>query len=79
MASHAVPARFAEPVPCIEKERLVDEFLAAVYDYNTVQSAQVQALKRGEPWQFDEELTKASERRRKAKSAILEHQKQHGC
>jgi hypothetical protein len=77
--SHAVPARFAGPVRCSEKERLIDEFRNAVYHYNILRSAQVQAVKKDQPFQFEEGFAKASERRRKAKSALLKHLEQHGC
>ena len=49
------------------------------YHYNILRSAQVQAVKKGQPFQFEEGFAKASEGRRKAKSALLKHQKQHGC
>ena len=57
----------------------MDEFLAAVYEYTTIQWAQVEAIKRDGPFQFEEELARASERRINAKYAIIAHQEQHGC
>jgi len=57
----------------------MDEFLAAVHEYTIIQWAQVEAAKNGEPFQFDEVLAGALERRLKAKYAIIEHQAKHGC
>ena len=57
----------------------MDAFLAAVPEYYRFQSAKIEAIKRGEPFQFEEELAKTSERRLQVKYAIVEHQEQRGC
>jgi hypothetical protein len=64
---------------CIEKERLMQEFLAAVSDHHRVQSAQVAALRIGDGFRFEKELAEAAERRLNAKYAIFAHKEQHGC
>ena len=46
----------------------MDEFIAALDDYNIVQSAQIEVIKKEQPFRFEEELARASERRLKALS-----------
>jgi hypothetical protein len=64
---------------CIEKERLMSEYAAAVSECNRMHSAQIAAVKRGEDFPFEEQIAKAAERRENAKYAILAHQQEHGC
>ena len=79
MAAHSAAVSSLRPIRCIEKERLTDEFLAAVHEHIAIQSAQIEAVKANERFQSWEELANALERRHKAKYAIIEHQEQHGC
>ena len=72
-------ATLPKTIRCIEKERLMNEYLTAVSEYNRIQSAQVESVKRGGSFPFEEELAMASERRLNAKYAIIAHQEQHGC
>jgi hypothetical protein len=72
-------ATLPKTIRCIEKERLMNEYLTAVSEYNRIQSAQVEAARREVSFPFEEELVIASERRLNAKYAIIAHQEQHGC
>jgi hypothetical protein len=72
-------ATWPKAIRCIEKERLMTEYVNAVTDQNRIQSAQVESVKRGGSFPFEEELAMASERRLNAKYAIIAHQEQHGC
>ncbi|MDE3161205.1 MAG: hypothetical protein KGM92_20765 [Acidobacteriota bacterium] len=66
-------------IRCIEKERLMQEFLAAISDHHRMQSAQVAALRKGDGFLFEKELAEASERRLNVKYAIIAHKEKHGC
>ena len=64
---------------CIEKERLLKEYAAAVSEFNRMQSAQLAAVLQGEEFRFEEQIAQAAERRENAKYAIIAHQERHGC
>jgi hypothetical protein len=67
------------PLVCIEKQRLLRAFAQAVSEYNRMNTAQVAAVLRGEPVQFQEQIANAGERKDAAKYAILVHEQEHGC
>jgi hypothetical protein len=64
---------------CIERERLLRQFTKAVSDHHRVQTAQVAAVLRGEDFPFQELIAEAAHERDRAKYAVLEHQREHGC
>jgi hypothetical protein len=64
---------------CLEKERLMREFVKAVADYNRMQTAQVEAILRDEDVPFEDEIAEVAELRERAKHAVLIHRRQHGC
>ena len=64
---------------CLEKERLLGAFTNAVSECHRMQSAQLEALRRGEDVQFEEQIMQANNRRELAKYAVLEHREKHGC
>jgi hypothetical protein len=69
----------SKPLACIEKQRLLRAFAHAVSEYNRMNTAQVAAVLRGEPVQFQEQIARAGERKDAAKYAILLHEQEHGC
>jgi hypothetical protein len=68
-----------EPAFCFEKKRLIAEFVKAVSEYHRMQSAQLAALRKGEDFPFEAELSRAREQRDRAKYSVLAHQELHGC
>lgn len=66
---------------CEEKLRLMEEFLAAATDLVTAHNEQVRALIEDDPEfnRFDVLIHVATERKRKAKYAYLDHLDLHGC
>jgi hypothetical protein len=72
-------AASAKPIHCIEKERLLKAFAAAVGEYNRMNSARVAALRRGDELTFAAQLEEAAERMDNARYAIIAHREQHGC
>jgi hypothetical protein len=75
----AVAMAAPSPTVCIEKMKLMREFVGAVSDYHRMQTAQVRAVTNGEGFLFEEEIAEAAARRERAKYAILEHLQNHGC
>jgi hypothetical protein len=71
----------AAPMPkaCGEKRRLLLAFTDAVSDYHRMQSAQLEALVRGDGFDFEIEIARAAQRRERAKYAVIAHQQEHGC
>ena len=67
------------PIACIEKQRLLQAYTAAVAECNRLQSAQVSGLLQDDGFDFEMEIAKAGDRREQAKYAILAHQQEHGC
>jgi len=70
-----------EIVACIERERLMREFVATASEYHRIQSAQIAAMLRdgAEDFPFEKELAQATMRRENAKYAILLHRQKHRC
>jgi hypothetical protein len=69
------------PQVCAEKERLLNEFMDAVYQCNLLQSIQTQALltRGGEDTALEGQMDEAKEWRERVKRALLFHQELHGC
>ena len=67
------------PVRCLEKERLLLDFTAAVSEYHRIQTAQLRSVMEGKGFQFENEVRDARMRRDNAKYAVLAHQDEHGC
>jgi hypothetical protein len=63
---------------CIEKRRLMQEFLDAVKESLRLQSLQVEAVLNGDEFPR-EELAVANERVENSKYAIISHFEAHGC
>jgi hypothetical protein len=61
-----------------EKQRLLQAFTDAVSEYHRMQSAQLEALLRGDAFDFEIEIAKAAQRREQAKYAIIAYQEEHG-
>ncbi len=63
----------AAPMPkaCAEKQRLLQAFTDAVSDYHRMQSAQLEALVRGDRFVFEIEIAEAAQRREHAKYAVI--------
>ena len=74
-------SRMFETGFCEEKYRLLDEFLDAVHELNTLQAAQTRSVIRGESdfLRFDVPLYLALERKDQAKYAWIAHVEEHGC
>ena len=64
---------------CFERQRLIKDFERAVSDLHRLHSAQVAAVCKGEDFPYGEEIAAASERKDRAKYAIIAHQQAHGC
>jgi hypothetical protein len=66
---------------CREKNRLLDEFLAAVHELNAIQAQQVWAVIEDDPEfsRFDVLLHLAQERKDRAKYAWIDHVEEHHC
>jgi hypothetical protein len=76
----AIPSTLrAAPLLCVERERLRIAFVAAVSEFNRIQSAQVAALANGELFPFEDEIATALQQRDNAKYALIAHQEKHGC
>jgi hypothetical protein len=70
------------PAPqfCAERQRLLNEFIDAVYQCNLLQSMQTQALARDEDaTAFEAQMAEAKEWREQVKRTLLSHQELHGC
>ncbi len=67
------------PFPCGVREELLAAFFEAVSEYHRLQSAQMDALLKGEDFPFEEEIARVAEQRTRAKYAILAHRAEHGC
>jgi len=65
-------------IACIEKQRLLREFISAVSYYHKIQSAQIESLIQGDSFDFEPEIAEAAERREQAKYAVIAHQQEHG-
>jgi len=81
ISSHngAMASKSPTPIHCIEKQRLLEDYTAAVSEFNRMHSAQLAAVRKGEDFPFEEQIARAAERRENAKYAILAHQEKHGC
>jgi hypothetical protein len=64
---------------CLEKRRLLHEFVASASSLNRIENAQVVAALSGDGFQFEVELEQAVTRKQKAKYTVLAHQEEHGC
>ena len=69
------------PAPqfCPERQRLLEQFMAAVQEQTDLQNTQIKALINGEGFNLEREIADARERRDQAKYAILAHDESHGC
>jgi hypothetical protein len=67
------------PIYCAKKQRLLEEFMAAVADYLKIESAKLAAAMRCDDWLSDGELEAARKRKDAAKEAIRSHRQAHGC
>jgi hypothetical protein len=72
----AYPAPFGA---CLEKRRLLQEFVVSASTLNRIENAQVVAALSGDGFQFQAELEQALAHKQKAKYAVLAHQENHGC
>jgi hypothetical protein len=63
---------------CTQQRRLLEEFVAAVSGYLSLESAKRAAAVRGGESVFAAELEAARERKDAAKEAIIAHQREHG-
>lgn len=72
---------FAKTGYCLEKSRLMDDFMAAATELIASHDEQVKALIQGDPdfSRFDLLIHLASERKRRAKYAYMAHLEKHGC
>lgn len=67
---------------CKERQRLVDEFIAAARELIRLQNAQMVAVagqQEGSESNFDKPLQQARERKEEALRAYARHLEQHGC
>ena len=64
---------------CFEKQKLIKEFEHAVSELHRMQTAQVAAVRNGEDFPFQEQIAEATERKDRARYAIIAHQQVHGC
>jgi len=65
------------PIFCAERQRLLDAYTAAVFEYLQLESARLAALAHGDEIQLEVEA--ARQRRDESKLAIKEHQAAHSC
>jgi len=64
---------------CRVKKKLTDRYAKAIIGFYRSQCAQLAALRRGEGFLYDAEITQAREEVDKLKQAISNHQREHGC
>jgi hypothetical protein len=66
---------------CEEKKRLIDSFVSAVREMNSLQDQQIEAMTKGDPdlGRFDLLLHAASEKKNQAKYDWIAHVEEHGC
>jgi hypothetical protein len=67
------------PIFGAERQRLLDEYTAAVFEYLQLESARLAALAHGDEIQLEAEIEAARQRRDESKLAIKEHQAAHSC
>lgn len=67
------------PIFCFDKQKRIAAFVNAVSEYHRMLSAQVESMLKGEGLRFEDEVTRARERRDNAKYAVLAHKEAHGC
>jgi hypothetical protein len=67
------------PIYCEEKNRLLDEYVAALGNYLKVESAKIATGLRGDDLLFDPEFAAARNRKDAAKETIKSHLQEHGC
>jgi hypothetical protein len=78
---HSNFSGFRAPLFCEEKYRLLDDFLRAVRQLNSLHTEQTQAVIRGDRdfTRFDILIYAAQERKESAKYAWFAHVENHGC
>jgi hypothetical protein len=67
------------PTLCEEKQWLIARYIKAGSEFHRMQSAQIAALRKGEGFQFDGEISAARRHIDAARRAISAHEKEHGC
>jgi hypothetical protein len=67
------------PIFCAEKQKLIEDFEAAVSALFQLQSAKVAAVASGDRFQLETQLELARARKDSAKEAIVQHMRAHCC
>jgi hypothetical protein len=67
------------PIFCAEKQKLIEDFEAAVSALFQLQSAKVAAVASGDSFQLESDLEAVRARKQLAKRAIEQHMKAHCC
>jgi hypothetical protein len=65
---------------CVEEQRLLNEFVEAVYECNLLQSMRAQALlaRDGNARALNAQIAEAKDRRERLKRTLLSHKELHG-
>jgi lambda repressor-like predicted transcriptional regulator len=64
---------------CTEQERLVHSYTQAALKYNWLNTERIIAAIKGVDPPTSKEIAAAERRKQTTKSAVLTHQKRHGC
>ena len=75
----AAMAPIPGPIFCAERQRLITEFMTAASEHLQLLSEQLNAVARGDGFEFEAEIHATRERKLEAKYAVLKHRHEHGC